>query len=88
MNRPNFVLSCLLFVIFTLYILRMYVVNQLAEADVALATYLEESRRLRRENAILKEEVLIRSSLTTISKKAQEMGFTSDEKVYFLRKAP
>ncbi len=68
-------------VISSLFFTQLVFANNLATDGQKLSEVQQEMRRLERENMTLKADIAAESSLNTLSKKAEVMGFKRPSKV-------
>jgi len=73
--REKIAIGTLISIIFLLYILRIFVEQQLVMADVEYATLKEKRELLEGEYVLLQESLLTQTSLTTIAERAKTLGF-------------
>lgn len=79
MNRQVFVILVFLILILVLSALRFQLLTKLNVQSDDYEKLLKQIDVLKKSNEQLREEVLIRSSLTTINQEAIEQGFTSEK---------
>lgn len=75
MDRPTFVLICAITITIVLLLIRIYLLIELGTLSYEHDTYQRQLRETRRENSLLREQILHKSSLDTLQKKATEQGF-------------
>lgn len=63
----------------TYQIIRIYATNELGTMGPELHRLQQETKKLESENMILRAQILEATSLTTIERKALEMGFVKQE---------
>lgn len=79
MNRQVFVILVFLILILVLSALRFQLLTKLNVQSDDYEKLLKQIDVLKKSNEQLREEVLIRSSLTTINQEAIEQGFASEK---------
>ncbi len=75
MKKPLLVIGCLVFVIITLSVVRMTLVNNLSTTGTELVDIQNKIGQYKKQNELLKEQYLQAASYTHISAKAKRMGF-------------
>lgn len=75
MKKPTFVSIVLALTIALLSVVHVVVSNSVATTGVTLSLLERELSRVKRENALLSEKVLVASSFTNISSRAASLGF-------------
>jgi cell division protein FtsL len=75
MKKPLLILTLAVLMIITLSVLRVVVTNSLSTTGIDLSKMQEQIRDYKRENALMKEKILEKSSLTFIREEAQKRGF-------------
>jgi cell division protein FtsL len=75
MKRPALFIIFILTIIIGLSIAQIGIANQVSTAGSELASLQNNVSDLKRENAVLQEQILTTASLTNISEKAARMGF-------------
>ncbi|MBI2613626.1 MAG: hypothetical protein HYW62_02545 [Candidatus Levybacteria bacterium] len=80
MKKPALIITFLIGVIVVLSIVRVVVYNRLSTSGVLVGELEEQISLYKTQNAILAEEVLSSSSLTSIVARAQDLGFTNKDK--------
>lgn len=84
MKKPAFFITCIVLIIIMLSIVQVIVSNNLSTTGIELAKYQEEINRYHRENTVLHEEILEKSSYTFIASKAAELGFVEEKSRVYL----
>ena len=84
MNKPYVVIIALVFVIISLTMVQVVVSNRLSTTGLALGKLEESISEYKNENTVLKEKVLIVSSLTYIASSAAKLGFVQTKTPVFL----
>lgn len=75
MKKPAVIISILLFVIFSLSMVRIYISNNVATSGVMLEKVQNALTSVKLENIILSQKLYTESSLTDIADKAQSQGY-------------
>lgn len=76
MKKPILLLSFLGVAIVVLALVRITLVNSISTNGIKLVDIQNQVDALKKENELLKEKYLMAASYTTISEKAQKLGFT------------
>jgi hypothetical protein len=84
MNRPTFVITLMLSLIFVLYGVYVFLSINLATKNVEYVVLQEELARLKRENILLLEKILQIKAFTHIQGTALDQGFVPQQ-VYVLQ---
>lgn len=88
MKKPIIFIIAIICIIVSLSIVQVTVSNNLSTTGVELAKIEEKITFYKKENAVLKEKLLISSSLDSIASKAAELGFVEEKSRVFLSKPP
>ena len=88
MKKIFCILKLLALILILLGVFQLIISNRLATAGEKLTQINKEIKALEEENERLKKEIAISSSLTTIAKKADEMGFLKVENFLYLTSEP
>lgn len=88
MRRTVRFFSVILIVIVFLSIVQVVVSNRIATTGVTLSKLSEEVGAYRKQNAILREEILFSSSLMHIASEAANLGFVQAESEFVLTSLP
>lgn len=75
MKQPVFIIAAILLIIVVLSVLQVVVSNGLSTTGIEVAKVQKEIDIVKKQNAVLKEEVLKQSSLVYIASEAATMGF-------------
>ncbi|MBI2033137.1 MAG: hypothetical protein HYT10_01585 [Candidatus Levybacteria bacterium] len=75
MKKPVFFITIIFFIIIILSIVQVSISNSLSTTGIQLSKLEKEIAVYKRDNTLLREEVLSDSSLYNIASKASEMGF-------------
>lgn len=75
MKKPVLLISFLGIVIITLSVARITLVNSISTTGIKLVDIQNQIASYKKENELLKEKYLMAASYTTISAKAEELGF-------------
>lgn len=81
MKKSYIVIIFLLGLVATLTIANAVVQNMLSTSGIFVSKAEAEINSYKTQNAILSEELLTASSLTTITEKAEQSGFTNNDKL-------
>lgn len=74
-SRPVSLIIFVGFIIFVLSVVQITVANRLSTTGIELAKLQNKIEEYKKENALLQEEVLKKSSLTNIAQAADKEGF-------------
>lgn len=88
MRRTMRFFSIILIVIVLLSIVQVVVSNRIATTGVTLSKLSEEVGTYKKQNAILREEILSSSSLMHIASEAARLGFVQSESELVLSSPP
>jgi len=83
MRKPTLIIGTLLILVIILSVVRIFVSNRIATSGTVLGKVQEQISYYKLENAVLSERLYLESSLTNISSKARELGYT-DKKTGFV----
>ncbi|MGH7246037.1 MAG: hypothetical protein ACREGI_03830 [Candidatus Levyibacteriota bacterium] len=75
MKNTKYIITGIIFLIVCLSIVQITVSNILSTDGITLNNFTSQIDALKKENAVLREEVYTASSLTTISNDAGKLGF-------------
>lgn len=75
MRRTKLVITALTLIIFSLSVVQVVASNNISTSGIELESLQTEVSTLKRENAILRVQVLDSLSLASVTKKATKMGF-------------
>jgi hypothetical protein len=75
MKKPAFLLFSLILIIVVLFIVRIYISNNVATSGVVLGTIQVQIENYKLENSVISEKLFSLSSLTNISQKAYDLGY-------------
>ena len=87
MRKPYYIIIFLLGLVVVLSVVKAVAYNRLSTSGVFVGKAEEEISSYKTQNAILSEELLTFSSLTNISAKAEEAGFTNESSLLTLKKS-
>lgn len=79
MKKPILFIILIITIIVSLSIIQVAVSNNLSTTGVELARIEEKIATYKKENVLLRQKLLIASSLDTIASKAAEMGFVEEK---------
>lgn len=65
-----------------LQLVKVYVSNDLATDGIQLGELQEQTREIQKQNKILREEILKRSSLRHLTEEAEKQGFVPAQYIY------
>jgi cell division protein FtsL len=75
MKKTAFIASLVLLTVIGLSIVQVAVANMISTKGIELAKMEQEINEYKRQNAIMKEQILEKSSFTEVASKAGELGF-------------
>lgn len=84
MRKPVLFILFLFFTIMVLSFVQVSVSNGLSTAGITLSNYEKEVKEYKKENGILSEQILEESSLTNLSKQAEQQGFIENKAGVFV----
>lgn len=84
MKRTKLLIGFFVSVILGLCLLQVIASNRISTTGIELAKLETEVNDIRRENLLLKEQILKRASLTRIASAAGEMGFVEAKSTLFI----
>lgn len=84
MKKPFIFLGSLFLLILVLSVVQVIVSNRLSTTGTILGKLQDDISQYKKENAILREKVLVTSSLDHIASSAAELGFTQIKTHVFL----
>jgi cell division protein FtsL len=87
MKRTKLLLGFFISVILVLCLIQVIASNRISTAGIELAKLETAVKDIKRQNLLLREKILARSSLTRIASQAGEMGFVEAKSTLFI-KAP
>lgn len=85
MKKPYTVITILLGLVIVLSVGRVFMHNMLSTSGIFVSRAEQEINSYKTQNAILSEELLTASSLTSIAQKAQETGFTDENTLMVIK---
>ena len=85
MRKPYYIAIFLIGLVVALSVVKAIAYNRLSTSGVFVGKVEEEISFYKTQNAILSEELLTSSSLTNISAKAEEAGFTNESSSLVLK---
>ena len=88
MKRPLAIIIITFIIIIGLSVVQVSVSNQLSTTGTELAEVEHQIDQYKKENTQLQEKVLLASSLTNISEKAEKKGFTEPKSFVYLTAQP
>lgn len=83
MKKPALIITILMFLVITLFVVRIFVSNNISTSGAILGKVSQEINNYKFENTILSEKLYTASSLTIIASKAYDLGYT-DSKTDFV----
>lgn len=86
-KRPYLVLISMIVLILSLSFVKVIATNSVATSGVMLARMQDQIKQYDTENSVLKQKVLIASSLDTIYQKAKTLGFVEEKTDIFVTSA-
>jgi hypothetical protein len=84
MRKARILIAVILFVVIALSIMQVVVANSIATHGIELAHMQSEIKKIKRENFVIREKILQKSSLTEIASRAGELGFVRSTKNVYL----
>ncbi len=87
MKKQNVLLSTIIVIIIILSIVQVGVSNSLSTTGVVLSGLEQDILFYKKENAVLREKLLVTSSLTQVASKAAELGFVEGKSQLFVSKS-
>lgn len=84
MKKTAFIVSLILLVVIGLSITQVSVANMISTKGIELAKMEQEIKDYKRQNAIMKEKILEKSSFTEVASKAGELGFVPSKSNIYL----
>jgi cell division protein FtsL len=84
MKKPVIIIAFIFTIIIGLSLVQINLSNQISTAGTELAKLEQQVAEYKRQNIVLKEQVLEASSLTNISKKAETLGFAPTKSQVYL----
>ncbi|CAN5136775.1 hypothetical protein BH11PAT1_BH11PAT1_2710 [soil metagenome] len=84
MKRSAYLIGILVLVIIGLAVVQVTVSNQISTHGVYLSKLQEELKSYKKENTLLEEKILEKSSLTTIEEKAKSLGLSPAKSAMYL----
>lgn len=89
MKKPIFFVASIIFIVVFLSIIQIVVSSNLSTKGVSLGKLEDEKSAYKKENALLKEKLLLASSYTYIASEAGTLGFVrSKAQVYLTSPLP
>ncbi len=81
-KRAKIILAMILALIAILYLIKIYLLSELTPSMPDYSTLLEKTKKLKRDNMRLNEQVLNNESLTHISEEASKSGMVRPTYIY------
>lgn len=88
MRKPGIIVAILLLIVIALAVVQVMMTNILSTDGATLSNIQSEIARYKRDNALLKEEILANTSLTVIAEKAEKDGFAPSGQAYLSTPLP
>lgn len=82
MTRQKVIISIFSSTVLVLYLLKIFLVADTAVSSIELAELENLIKRLKQENIHIQQQILIETSLKTISEKAEKEGFVEGRYIY------
>jgi len=79
MKKPSLFISVIVLTIVVLSIIQITVSNNLSTEGVALGKLEDEISVYKKDNYLIREKLLVVSSLTNVASKSENLGFTEDK---------
>jgi hypothetical protein len=86
MKKPIYLIGILMTIIISLFVVKTFVSNRISTSGVELGYTQEKIAEYKTQNAILKEKVYSKSSLTYLSRVAQKKGFVESKSTFAVSK--
>lgn len=87
MKKPALIITFTVIIVLFLLMAKILVANSLSIGGVQLSKIERQIRSYQIENALLKEKVVLSSSLTHIASKAAKLGFVENKSTFALIKS-
>ncbi len=84
MKKPSCLLFLVIFTIVSLSVVKVIIANGFSTAGLDLEKMNKELREYKRQNSLLHEELLVRSSFLNVASKAAQLGFVEEKSRMFL----
>ena len=84
MRKTRIFIITIISIIVILSVVQVIVANSIATHGVEIANMQNEIKKIKRENFVIKEKILQKSSLTEIASKAGQLGFVRGNKNIYL----
>lgn len=84
MKKPALIIITLMFLILSLFVVRIFVSNKISTSGVILGKVLQELNNYKFENTILSEKLYTASSLTIIASRAYDLGYIGSKTDFVL----
>lgn len=85
MRKPALFITLLVTIIIALSILQVVISNSLSTTGLELGRLDDDVRQYKKENMLLKEELLVLTALTQISSSAAELGFVDKSAEIYIK---
>lgn len=82
MTRQKVIISIFSSTVLVLYLLKIFLVADTAVSSIELAELENLIKRLKQENIHIQQQILIETSLKTISEKAEKEGFVEGKYIF------
>ena len=84
MKKTAYLVGLLVMVIVMLSVIQVTLTNQISTHGIVLTKVEEDLNKYKKENALLKEEILEKSSFTKLNEQAKSLGFASSKSEVYL----
>lgn len=84
MKKPAVIVGILIITVLVLSIFKTFVSNRISTSGAALGSIEEKISEYKTENALISEKLYTLSSLTSVSEKADKLGFVEEKSSFVL----
>ncbi len=84
MKKQSILISTIIVIIIVLSVVEVGVSNSLSTTGVVLSGLEQDVSFYKKENLVLKQKLLLTSSLTQVASKAAELGFVKEKSQFFV----
>ena len=81
-KRQELLLKLLMLTLAILQLVKVYVSNEMVTDGIQLGELQEQTKEIQKQNKILREEILERSSLRHLAEEAEKQGFVPAQYIY------